>query len=178
MKLLSIQVGLPQSKGTADAHDLMDRAWTSGIFKTPITGGVEVSLTGLAGDGQADLKNHGGPDKAINAYPADYAEVWREELDLDYGPGGFGENFTTQRVLEDEACIGDILPARGSGRADHPTATALLETGETLADQRACRTRGADRTNRLVFSRAENGSDRGACRTGAYGAALSSMDGG
>ena len=107
MKLLSIQVGLPRSLGLADAPELMDRTWTSGIHKETITGSVAVSLTGLVGDGQADLKNHGGLDKAINAYPADHFAAWKTELGLNFSAGAFGENFTTCDLLETEACIGD-----------------------------------------------------------------------
>ncbi|ATC66133.1 MOSC domain-containing protein [Nibricoccus aquaticus] len=91
----------------------MDREWTSGFFKDPVVGSVEVTPTGLIGDGQADLKNHGGPDKAINAYPADYFPVWREELGVEFSAGAFGENFTTEGALEKDVCIGDVFRAGG-----------------------------------------------------------------
>ena len=113
MKLLSIQVGMPRTIGAANAPELMDREWTSGFFKEPVGGPVGVTLTGLAGDGQADLKNHGGPDKAINAYPADYFPVWREELGVEFSAGAFGENFTTVGALEKDVCIGDVFKVGG-----------------------------------------------------------------
>ncbi|MBC8008676.1 MAG: MOSC domain-containing protein [Burkholderiales bacterium] len=50
-----------------------------------------------------------GPDKAINAYPADHYPVWKTELGLDLPAGAFGENFTTFGLLETVACIGDIF---------------------------------------------------------------------
>jgi MOSC domain-containing protein YiiM len=109
MKLLSVQVGMPQTIGTVDATDLMDREWTSGIFKSPTSGPVKVTLTGLTGDGQADLMHHGGPDKAINAYPSEYFAIWQKELGLNCPPGGFGENFTTAGALEGDVCIGDVF---------------------------------------------------------------------
>lgn len=114
MKLLSIQVGMPRTIGTADAPDPMDRAWTSGFFKRTVSEPVEVTRTGLVGDGQADLKNHGGPDKAINAYPADHFPSWRAELGLDCPPGGFGENFTTEGAREADVCIGDVFRIGGA----------------------------------------------------------------
>jgi MOSC domain-containing protein YiiM len=113
MKLLSIQVGLPRTIGLAGAPDLMDREWTSGFFKEPVGGPVEVTPTGLVGDGQADLKNHGGPDKAINVYPADHFAIWRAELGVVFPTGGFGENFTTSGALESEVCIGDVFEVGG-----------------------------------------------------------------
>ena len=82
----------------------------SAIGKRPVASPVEVSPFGLAGDEQADLINHGGLDKAIHHYPADYYAFWREELDdhpLLAEAGGFGENISTLGLLESEACIGD-----------------------------------------------------------------------
>jgi MOSC domain-containing protein YiiM len=108
LSLISLQVGLPRTLGQPDAAEPMDREWTSGIHKLPVSGPVAAGATGLAGDGQADLKNHGGPDKAINAYPADHFAYWREELRLTFAPGSFGENFTTLGATEDEVCVGDI----------------------------------------------------------------------
>ena len=64
----------------------------SGIRKKPVQGGdIQVSLTNLDGDAQADLRNHGGRDKAIYAYPVDHLPAWSLELhpDLLYGPGAF-----------------------------------------------------------------------------------------
>lgn len=109
MKLLSIQTGLPRAHGSADAPDPMDRAWVSGFHKTVQCGELAATPTGLVGDGQADLKNHGGPDKAICAYPAEHFALWRTELNLDFEGGSFGENFTTLGRTEGDVCIGDIF---------------------------------------------------------------------
>ena len=108
-QLVSIQVGLPQTLGTAAAPDPMDRPWVTGFFKTPIQGDLWLGRTNLAGDGQADLKNHGGVDKAVLAYSADHYNYWRHHLnrpDLPYG--AFGENFTIAGQTEATVCIGDI----------------------------------------------------------------------
>ncbi len=106
--LVSIQVGLPRQFGTADASDPKGRPWSSGVWKEPVTGPVWLGSTNLAGDGQADLKNHGGPDKAVLAYAAAHYDAWRAELnrpDLPYG--AFAENFTIAGLDEETVCIGD-----------------------------------------------------------------------
>lgn len=109
MKLLSLQIGMPRTMGSPDAPDLMDREWMSGIFKDTVSTPVEAELTGLAGDGQADLRVHGGPDKAINVYPSEHFAFWRAEFGRDFLAGSFGENFTTEGALENDVCIGDIF---------------------------------------------------------------------
>jgi MOSC domain-containing protein YiiM len=103
-KLISLQVGLPKTV----AHPQGE--WTSGIWKESPAGSVYASYTGLAGDGQADLSVHGGPDKAIYAYPETYYTYWRQDLNqpnLTYG--SFGENFTVSSLTEDTVCIGDTF---------------------------------------------------------------------
>ena len=113
MKLLSIQVGMPRTIGATDGPEPRDREWSSGIFKETVAGAVEATPTGLRGDGQADLKNHGGPDKAINAYPFEHFTRWQAELGLACAAGGFGENFTTAGALESEVCVGDVFRVGG-----------------------------------------------------------------
>lgn len=109
LSLLSIQVGLPQT------HPDPRGAWVSGIEKHPLSGPVAAGLANLAGDGQADLKNHGGPDKAIYCYPAEHYPAWRSELGLPGLPyGGLGENFTTRGLLESQICIGDTWRIGGA----------------------------------------------------------------
>jgi len=88
----------------------MDQEWTTGFFKETVLGPVWVGTTNLAGDGQADLRVHGGPDKAINVYPSEHYAFWLAELDCKELPNGaFGENFTVAGILETKACIGDIF---------------------------------------------------------------------
>lgn len=69
---------------------------------------VWLGKTNLVGDGQADLKLHGGPDKAVLAYVAEHYSFWRKELRLDLQYGAFGENFTISGLTENEVCIGDV----------------------------------------------------------------------
>ena len=107
--VISIQVGLPKDLGVKDAPDQMDRPWKTGFFKTPIEGKIWLGSTNLVGDGQADLENHGGVEKAVLAYSAEHYPIWRESLQLPELPhGAFGENLTIADQTESSVCIGDI----------------------------------------------------------------------
>jgi MOSC domain-containing protein YiiM len=102
MKLSSVNVGLPKTV------QWRGQAVTTGIFKSPVDGPVALRRHNLDGDGQADLSVHGGPYKAVYAYPAQHYAYWREELpDVELGWGHFGENFTVEGMDEDSICIGD-----------------------------------------------------------------------
>jgi len=70
--IISLQVGQPQTVGSRESSDRFDEVWTTGFFKLPITDPVWLGTTNLNGDGQADLKNHGGPEKAVNVYPVEH----------------------------------------------------------------------------------------------------------
>jgi MOSC domain-containing protein YiiM len=102
MKLISVNVALPQTvtwKG---------RIITTGIFKAPVNGRVQVRSLNLAGDRQADLSVHGGPNKAIYAYPSEHYAYWRGEFPgMELPWGMFGENFTIEGLLEEAVHIGD-----------------------------------------------------------------------
>lgn len=84
----------------------------SGIDKKPCPGPWRIGATGLAGDAQADLAHHGGPEKAVHHYPLDHYAAWRAEIGaaaaLD-APGAFGENLSTQGWTEETVCVGDIV---------------------------------------------------------------------
>ncbi|WP_206028726.1 MOSC domain-containing protein [Thalassoroseus pseudoceratinae] len=106
--LASIQVGMPREYGEEGAADPMDRTWTTGFFKEPVSGSVWLGRTNLDGDGQADLVHHGGPDKAVLAYSAEHYSGWRESLAKPRLPfGAFGENMTMESLSEADVCIGD-----------------------------------------------------------------------
>ncbi len=84
----------------------------SGFIKRPVTGAVMVERLGLDGDQQADLRVHGGADKAVYCYPIEHYARWSEMLEGKEHllvPGGFGENLTTQGLDEGRVCIGDIF---------------------------------------------------------------------
>lgn len=104
MKLLSINVGMPKEV----FHE--NRTIRSAIFKTPVAGPVRVNALNLDGDQQADLTVHGGPSKAVYAYPSEHYDFWRKELpEIDFPWGSFGENLSTQGLLEKDLNIGDRL---------------------------------------------------------------------
>jgi len=83
------------------------RTVQSGIYKERVTGSVALAQDGLAGDEQADLRYHGGPDKAVNVYPHEHYAYWIERLGMALEPAAFGENFSTMGLLEEEVCVGD-----------------------------------------------------------------------
>lgn len=83
----------------------------SGIVKHPVAGPVSVARLGLAGDEQADLSVHGGPDKAVYGYAAAHYPAWAAEqphLADRLDPGAFGENLTIEGLAEADLCVGDI----------------------------------------------------------------------
>jgi MOSC domain-containing protein YiiM len=75
-----------------------------------VEGLVHVSSLNLAGDQQSDLSVHGGPEKAVYAYPREHYEYWRRELQAtNLAWGAFGENLTTEGLLEPDVRIGDRI---------------------------------------------------------------------
>lgn len=83
---------------------------TTSIFKAPVSGRIRVNRLNVVGDQQSDLTVHGGVDKAVYVYPSEHYEYWREQLPGFPIPwGAFGENFTSEGLLEDAIRIGDRL---------------------------------------------------------------------
>lgn len=102
MKLLSVNVSQPKTVS------INERTYNTGIYKAAAAGSVSLSKLNLAGDGQGDLKNHGGEYQAVYCYPYEHYRYWAMALARDdFAYGQFGENFTTQGLLESEVCIGD-----------------------------------------------------------------------
>jgi MOSC domain-containing protein YiiM len=102
--IISIQVGRVAPLGPDGV--------ASGFVKLPVIGPVAIGELGMAGDAQADLRVHGGPEKAVYLYPAEHYASWQRELPEHAAllvPGGFGENLTTLGLDENTICIGDIL---------------------------------------------------------------------
>jgi MOSC domain-containing protein YiiM len=102
MKVIALNVGLPET--------LMyfGREVHTGGRKTPVAEAF-LSRTGFAGDGQADLQNHGGPDKAVCVYPFEHYAFWEQWLGEKLPPSAFSENLTTSGLVESEVCVGDVL---------------------------------------------------------------------
>lgn len=81
------------------------------IFKSPVESAA-IGALGLEGDQQADLAVHGGPDKAVYAYPADHYPWWKEQLPgVEFPYGAFGENLTIAGFDDGSACLGDVYRA-------------------------------------------------------------------
>jgi len=102
MKLVSINVSRPR------LVVWRGQSVSTGIFKEPVAGRVALRTLNLDGDRQADLTVHGGPSKAVYAYPSEHYEFWRAELpEMGLPWGMFGENFTTEGLNESSVNIGD-----------------------------------------------------------------------
>ena len=102
MKLVALSVGGPRE---VEWRGEMVR---TSIFKQQVEGPRHVSLTNIDGDTQSDLTVHGGVWKAVYAYPSEHYPFWRDELGAPaLSWGDFGENLTTDGLLEPDACVGD-----------------------------------------------------------------------
>src|SRR6188508_3034553 len=104
MQVLSVNVGVPREV------EWRNEPVTTAIHKAPISGPVQVRRLNLEGDRQSDLSVHGGVDKAVYVYPSEHYPFWQGELPGgELSPGAFGENFTSEGLLETEVEIGDRL---------------------------------------------------------------------
>jgi MOSC domain-containing protein YiiM len=102
LRVVSLNVGLPRE---VQRHG---RTVLTSIFKTPVDRRLRVHTLNFEGDEQSDLTVHGGVDKAVYAYPFEHYEYWRRELaQADVPLGAFGENLTTEGLLETEVRIGN-----------------------------------------------------------------------
>ncbi|GLG02304.1 MOSC domain-containing protein [Alicyclobacillus hesperidum subsp. aegles] len=111
-RIVSMQVGMPKRYQTgAGGIGEGNHEWYSAFGKQPVEGQRYVHAHNIDGDGQADLKNHGGPDKAVLCYAASHYPRWHAELGRRLPYGGFGENFTIAGLDETTVCIGDVFQA-------------------------------------------------------------------
>jgi MOSC domain-containing protein YiiM len=103
LETLSVNVARPHVLAVVEGEEVI-----SAIAKKPVMlAEVEVGATNIEGDGQADLSVHGGPDKAVYAYPSDNWFWWREAHQFEAGPASFGENLTLAGANETQIHIGD-----------------------------------------------------------------------
>lgn len=106
-KVISVNIGVPAA---IDETTRKRRIVYSGIIKHPAEGPVAVRQLNLDGDKQADLTVHGGVNKAAYVYPSEHYEFWRAiypQMKLEWGT--FGENLTTEGILESDVHVGDRL---------------------------------------------------------------------
>jgi len=110
-RLLSLNVA------RASAITVRDRDVLTAIGKRAVEGARAVGALGIEGDEQADLTVHGGPSKAVYAYPSEHYPFWQTvraqagvaPWDEALAPGALGENLTLAGVVESEVFIGDLL---------------------------------------------------------------------
>ena len=115
------RVGALFSPASVNGHQV-----ATAIHKQPVAGPVAVGRLGLEGDAQADRRLHGGPRKAVYAYPLEHYAFWQTQRllagkgDAPLAHGALGENLTVQGLLEEDCWIGDRLA----------TGSVLLEVSE------------------------------------------------
>ncbi|MGE5326279.1 MAG: MOSC domain-containing protein [Deltaproteobacteria bacterium] len=135
MRLLSINVAEPRI--------VLDRGRSveTGIFKKPVTGPVRVRFLNLDGDRQADLRAHGGPNKAVYIYTRENIDYWREQLRRDdLLPGTFGENLTVEELPETLVAIGDEFEIGTARFQVSQPRLPCFKLGIVIGDQRFIRT--------------------------------------
>ena len=110
-RLLSLNVA------RASAVQINGRRVMTAIGKRAVDGPRAVLPLGIEGDEQADLSMHGGPGKAVYAYPSEHYAFWRTVRaqagvslwDEPLAPGSLGENLTVADVQENAVWIGDLF---------------------------------------------------------------------
>ncbi|MFN0150089.1 MAG: MOSC domain-containing protein [bacterium] len=135
MRVLSVNVA--QSR----VVDWRGREITTAFFKEPVAGPVIARALGLDGDAQADPRVHGGPRKAVYAYPSEHYAYWRAALgEIDLPPGSFGENLTVAALDESRLRTGDVLAIGGARFAvtqpRYPCAKLAMRFGDPAMVER------------------------------------------
>jgi MOSC domain-containing protein YiiM len=102
VRVVSLNTGLPREIA------VNGQIVRTSIWKSPREGRLRVTALNIDGDQQSDLTVHGGRYKAVYCYPSEHYDYWRAELpDTELPWGVFGENLTTEGLLETDVCIGD-----------------------------------------------------------------------
>jgi MOSC domain-containing protein YiiM len=102
MIIKALNIGLPK-------REIFGRKeFQTGICKQPVASAVFLSQQGFEGDGVADLRHHGGNDKAVCVYSIDHYPYWESKLGITMPAAAFGENLSVAGLHEDDVCIGDV----------------------------------------------------------------------
>lgn len=99
----SLNIGLPEKR------IFYGKTIITGIGKSSVSGSLYLRKLGFDGDGVADLKNHGGLDKAVCVYSLNHYPYWEKLLGIRLPPAAFGENLSVSNLREDDVCIGDTF---------------------------------------------------------------------
>ncbi|MFP3919923.1 MOSC domain-containing protein [Lysinibacillus telephonicus] len=103
IELKTFSIGLPKQMKYSN-----DQLLSTAICKETVE---EAFLTkeGFIGDGVADKKHHGGPDRAVCVYPYEHYSFWEKEIGESLPTSAFGENITSTNMLESDVHVGDIF---------------------------------------------------------------------
>jgi len=103
MQLISINIGKERQQQRKDHIE------TTGIYKMPAYGPIEIKSLGIEGDAICDTKNHGGPDQALYIYGGGDYKWWSDELGKELAPGTFGDNLTISDLESAAFNVGDTI---------------------------------------------------------------------
>ncbi len=103
MIVKSLNIGMPKKE------NFYGKKIMTGLCKQPVTHAVFLTTEGFEGNGVADRKHHGGPDKAVCVYSLDHYLYWEEVLGMKLSPAAFGENLSVSGLNEEDVCIGDVF---------------------------------------------------------------------
>ena len=109
MKIVGIQVSKVETIEATGTEMWWDKTWETGFKKVPVQSPQWLAYGGFRGDAQADRINHGGVDKALCVYPIEHYPHWQDLLKRELPSGSFGENLTTEGLIETGVCVGDIF---------------------------------------------------------------------
>jgi MOSC domain-containing protein YiiM len=100
-KIVALQAGKPKEER------FLGFSYKSAINKEKIRI-AEITSEGIKGDGIANTKHHGGPERAICFYPFEHYQMWEQQWGRKMKLPGFGENVTVMGMKEEDVYIGDI----------------------------------------------------------------------
>lgn len=108
MRIVSLNIGRPTLQMR------QGKPYSTAINRRAVEGPASLTATGFVDDRVADDRHHGGPDRAVCCYPSEHYRLWANRLGVPFPTPSFGENFTTEGLLEEEICIGDTFRAGGA----------------------------------------------------------------
>lgn len=102
-ELIYFSIGKPKKMEYGDNKEI-----ETGICKDSVEESL-LTKDGFVGDGVANTKFHGGPDRAVCVYPYEHYSLWEKEFGQTLPPSAFGENVTVTNMLEKDVHVGDVF---------------------------------------------------------------------